>query len=110
MRRTLRTQEEFKRVFDAGRYITKRNAVLSVLVLKQPDLRYGILVRRKVGNAVFRNKVRRQLREIFREGLQLMGWQGHFVLSVTRDFAELAYAEKKSYLCQIIQNATAKQA
>jgi ribonuclease P protein component len=108
MRRTLRTKEEFKRVFDAGRYITKRNAVLSVLLLKQPDLKYGILVRRKVGNAVLRNKIRRQLREIFKEGLQLLGWQGHFVLSVTRDFAELAYAEKRSYLCQVIQNAAVK--
>lgn len=59
------------------------------------EVRYGITVTRKIGNAVVRNRMKRRFRELLRAALPLEGLAGHdHVLigregGVERDFARL---------------------
>lgn len=56
---------------------------------------YGIVASKKVGNAVYRNKAKRRLREISRTYLPSFGKQGYLYLFIARkeiltyDFAQL---------------------
>ena len=70
----LRRSEDFKRVARNGRRLTSRNFVF---VLAPPDsrnqdafleaTRLGVTVSRRVGNAVVRNRVKRAIREWYRQ-------------------------------------------
>lgn len=59
------------------------------------EMRYGITVTKKIGNAVVRNRMKRRFRELLREALPGAGLPGHdHVLigregGVERDFARL---------------------
>ena len=58
---------DFQRVTRSGRKIGGRYFLFFKLETTQASSRIGLTVSRKVGNAVVRNRVKRQLRETFRQ-------------------------------------------
>ena len=63
----LKKKHEFNRVYNKGKSIANRDLVLYYYSNKQtPELRLGISVSKKVGNAVTRNRIRRLLKEVVR--------------------------------------------
>lgn len=80
---TLRRRREFLLVQSRG--ARSRGQRLVLLVLPNPDgeTRLGFTVSKKVGNAVVRNRVRRRLRELFR--------QKHACLLAGHDTVVIAY-------------------
>ena len=82
---SLKTKKEFEDVFDLN---TK--FVLSPLVIygKQGEQsRMGLVVSKKIGHAPCRNKIKRQLREVFRR------------VSKTTDLQLVVIARKKASVC-----------
>ena len=60
----VKTEKDFQTVINAKKSCANRNLVLFVLEKpEQTHFRYGLSVGKKIGNAVMRNKVKRQLRE-----------------------------------------------
>ncbi|WP_353512397.1 ribonuclease P protein component [Thermus sp. LT1-2-5] len=69
---------------------TGRGRYVSVKWLPAPELRVGIVVSKKVGKAVVRNKVKRRLREILRR-LHLP--KAHLLVVASPEAREASYAE-----------------
>jgi ribonuclease P protein component len=63
----LRKRFEFRRLRDVARRVHTRSFVLLIARSQQPQSRLGITVSRQVGNAVRRNRVKRLVRETFRQ-------------------------------------------
>jgi ribonuclease P protein component len=63
----LRKRFEFRRLRDQGRRVHTRSFVLLIAESGRATPRLGITVSRQVGNAVRRNRVKRLLREAFRQ-------------------------------------------
>ena len=58
--------EDFRNVMRSGRKLVSENIILFVRKNKSPFHRLGIVVKKEVGPAVFRNRVKRYFREFFR--------------------------------------------
>lgn len=98
MRPSLRKRDEFRHVFDDGRWVTRRGAPLSILFRKAELFRCGLVLRKKLGNAVLRNRLRRQLWAILHEGLGQQCWQGHFVIFVNPEFTTFQFQEMREHV------------
>jgi ribonuclease P protein component len=62
----LRSNMEFRKVYNKGKNYWNRNLILFV---KKNDLGYtrvGYSITKKIGNSVVRNRIRRQMKEIYR--------------------------------------------
>ena len=58
--------QEFKWVMKLGRRISSRNFILFVKKNEEPFHRLGIVVKKEIGPATFRNRMKRYIREFFR--------------------------------------------
>src|ERR1041384_3046377 len=87
----LRTRREFLEVQDGGKSVQVSAGPLLALALPNgtPAARLGLTVSTKVGNAVTRNRIRRQLREWFRTHIEELP-KGHDVVIIARSSAATA--------------------
>lgn len=63
----LRKSNDFRRVFARGRRKATRFFVIYILPNRLDCSRLGIQVRRRIGTAVTRNRIKRMVREVFRK-------------------------------------------
>ena len=68
----LTRKKEFERVFDEGKVFKNDKAVLYVIPNDFQQSRLGLVVSKKVGNAVRRNRAKRLLREAYRLNKHLL--------------------------------------
>ncbi|HDM77495.1 MAG TPA: ribonuclease P protein component [Deltaproteobacteria bacterium] len=62
----LRKRKDFQTVKERGKRISTKNFILLIKPNSLPYNRLGVIVSKKTGNAVQRNRVKRCLREFFR--------------------------------------------
>lgn len=74
----------------SGRRRSGRHLVVVALANEQGRPRFGLVVSRKVGNAVIRNRVKRRLKEVLRH--HKSGWTGVDVVIIARSSAATASA------------------
>ncbi len=68
----LTKKKEFERVFNEGKVIKNEFVVLYVIRNDFSHSRIGLVVSKKVGNAVRRNRAKRLLREVYRLNKHLL--------------------------------------
>ena len=100
---------DFATLFRKGRWISPRDSNVRIRGLKWDQFQTAIAIPKKVGNAVRRNKARRQVREILRHLELTLFIRGRFVLILNKDFVKNEFAEKRRELREIFQNFMARQ-
>ena len=90
--------QEFKRVMKLGRRISSRNFILFVKKNEEPFHRLGIVVKKEMGPATFRNRMKRYIREFFRlHKYQIKGFY-NIVLMVKKGCSVNRYQEAEEEL------------
>ncbi|MFZ0240749.1 MAG: ribonuclease P protein component [Desulfobacterales bacterium] len=95
-------RSEFLRLSRTGKKIQNRHFILLYSRSFPAQLRFGITVSRKVGNAVRRNRVKRLVREHVRRVRPLMsgGWDINIIAK--KDAANLSGGEVGTSLAQLL--------
>ncbi len=94
---------QYALVYNKGNSCASQMLVLKTIRNGRPLSRYGFSVRKKVGNAVVRNRTKRWLREILRETTLK---PGHDIIFVVRPAASaIGYWEFKKAVTDVLSRA-----
>lgn len=102
----IKKNEEFSQVFNQGKSVANRQFVLYVLEKEgQKHFRLGLSVSKRVGNAVTRNRVKRLIREIFRQLEKQLEDNYDYVVIARKPTAEMDFHEMKKSLQHVLKLA-----
>ena len=71
-KRRINRGKEYGYLYKNGRRITGKYIIVFIKENNLAHNRFGIVTSKKIGNAVIRNRAKRQLREVIRKNLQLI--------------------------------------
>ena len=92
-KRKLSKNIEFKRVFSKGKRIKAENLTIFILENNYKYNRLGIIVKKEIGKAVVRNRIRRLLKEAFRN-IDKKLYQGYdIIILVKKNAVKLNYSK-----------------
>ncbi len=97
----LSRSRDFDAVYRQGRSVSSRYLVLYWFPQEEPaQPRFGLSVPRSVGSAVVRNRIKRQLRELWRERLGRLAPGYDYVLIVRAGLPEAVEANGFAWLAE----------
>jgi len=111
-RNRLSRSRDFDAVYRQGRSVSTRFLVLYAFAREgaEDEPRLGIAIPKKVGGAVVRNRIKRQLREIWRARLDRLPSNSDFVLVARPGLAEAAEAQGFDWLSERVDEVLSKGA
>ena len=96
----LRNNADFQKVYKYGRSLANKYLVLKYKRADFSILRFGFSISKKYGNAVLRNRIRRQLKDILQKRILLVKSGYDIVFLVRQESRNATYTE----LVQAVDN------
>lgn len=93
----------FNKVINSGKHINSKYFVICSLQKEDEQNKYGIAVGTKVGNAVTRNKIKRQMRVIIDENRDFFPNFHNYVVICKKEVLNLSFQEMKDELLKLIK-------
>ena len=101
----IKKNEEFTKI------ISKKHCISNAVFIMYYDnraldhARVGISVSKKIGNAVIRNKIKRQIRMMFIENFDNETYEKDVIVIVRKNYLQKSYLENKCYLEKLLKKA-----
>lgn len=99
---TLKTNRDFERVFRKGKSAGHRDLVILGRRGRSKNVRVGFCISRKAGNAIVRNKMRRRLKEIFREAESDLKPRWEIVIVAKESTRNLSYQALRALTLKLL--------
>ena len=95
--RTIKRKEEFTKIIQGKKRVSETTITFYYAQKKEVDNRVGISVTTKLGNAVERNRAKRQMREMID---QVFDWQESFdsIIVIKPSFKDCGFRDNKKNL------------
>lgn len=105
-RNRLKKNEDFQKVFKYGTSVANRQFVLYTLDQPENDeLRVGLSVSKKIGNAVMRNRIKRLIRQVFLEEKERLKEKDYIIIA-RKPASQLTYEETKKSLQHLFRKSS----
>ena len=98
----VKSTRDFTNIINNGRYVKNKCLVLYFMPNKEDKYRVGVTASKKLGNAVVRNKIKRQLRNIvhkYKKSYQ-NGWD--YIIIVRNSYIDCSFKEIECYFCELV--------
>lgn len=94
---------DFNDIINTGRCI--RNKYYSIYYKDSEDEfpKFGLAVSKKCGNAVDRNKIKRQLRNIIDDNKKLFSIKMNYIIMVRKEILNLSYLQMEEQLINLMK-------
>lgn len=102
--RVLKTSE-FQTIINSGTKIQNKQFTVFYLPSDLEYSRFGISVSKKRGNAVTRNKIKRQVRMMIQTNTKQMVLKRNVIIIVKNDYLDHSYSENESSLIKLLQSS-----
>lgn len=102
----VKKHEEFQKVIHSGKKGTNHSFVLYVKEKKEKEARIGITLSKKMGNAVKRNLIKRQVRMMCQDLIPFEKWPFDAVLIVRFGYLSNDFEHNKKNLEKLFSKAT----
>ncbi len=107
-RNRIKKDKEFQAVFKKGRSFANRQFVVYILQKEgQEELRLGLSVSKKIGNAVVRNRIKRYIRQVFLELKEELRQDLDYVVIARKPVAEMDFHQSKSSMKHVLKKTGA---
>ncbi|MCR8969844.1 ribonuclease P protein component [Facklamia sp. 7083-14-GEN3] len=102
----VKSDKDFQRVFHQGNSTANRQLVIyTYSKLGQKHFRVGLSVGKKLGNAVFRNKIKRYLRQALHEIEDMLIPEVDFLLIARKDICDKDLEQIKKSMIHVMKKA-----
>ncbi len=98
----LKKNNEFKQVFTRGIKKSGKYTIVFIFSGEKPNNRLGIIVKKSIGNAVKRNKIKRRLREIWRKQINQLLQGSDVVIVARKEIGEASFKEIENELLKLL--------
>lgn len=98
----IKKAQEFDYLIKKGNFQKNNYFVIYYKNKKSINSRFGIAVGTKLGNAVTRNKLKRQIREIIKEIKNKFQKDQDYIIMIRKESLNLNYQEKKENLISLL--------
>lgn len=99
----VKSHEAFNEVINKGNKISNKYFIVFALKNSEVKPKFGIAVGKKVGNAVVRNKFKRQMRMIIDNNKFLFKNFYNYIIMVKKDCLNINYHEMEKYLVNLLR-------
>ena len=99
----LKKRKEFAYIYKNGKKFNSKNLSLILTQSKLTDTKIGFSVSNKVGKAVVRNKIKRQLRAIVRKQLKQMRIHQNFVIIAHPTIVECDFSKIEAEVLYLLK-------
>ncbi len=100
-REIIKKNEDFQKIIEKRRVV--RNKFFSVFYIDNNVMLFGISVPKKTGNAVVRNKIKRQIKNIIDINKKSLQNNKQYVIIVKRSVLDLTYEKMERELINLMK-------
>ena len=108
-RDVVKSNELFNEIIQKGKRISNNYFVICMMKKDIQMNNYGIAVGTKVGNAVTRNKIKRQMRNIIDHNIELFPNYHNYIIICKKDVLDISFKEMENELVTLLTNKGDKQ-
>lgn len=100
----IKKNEEFQKILNQKKFFTSKSLVIYLKQKEENQARIGITVSKKMGNAVKRNKIKRQIRSMC-QSLFTFDEPFDCIIMVRKDYVNYTFEENKQMLQSILKTS-----
>lgn len=101
----LKKRYQFNYVYKSGEHFSGEHMVLYVVSSKTKNIKVGLAVTKKIGHAVVRNRVRRQLREIIKKQVPSLKQSYNIIVVARENITEASFEKLTNEFSRLIKRA-----
>ena len=99
----IKSHDEFNEIIHKGNKISNKYFVIFEVEQSNMKPRFGIAVGKKMGNAVMRNKIKRQMRMIIDNNRNLFKNFHNYIIMVKREYLKLTFNELEKEFVNVLR-------
>ena len=98
----IKSHEQFNKIINCGNKIRSKYFVIFDMESKEKQPKFGIAVGKKIGNAVVRNKIKRQMRVIIDKNKNLFQNYHYYIIMIKREYLDLDFCSLENEFIKIV--------
>lgn len=102
----VKSHEDFNEIINKGKRIGNKYFLIFYLEKKEKKTHFGIAVGKKVGNAVVRNKYKRQIRNIVDNNKFLFKNSFNYIIMIKKECNKIPYGLLEKNLVDLLRKET----